>query len=211
MYLWVERVGEFLSALLAGVDGPGLMIVALADSSFLSIPEGNDLLIVILSTGKAWHQMAYYVGMTIIGSVVGCSLLYTVGRKGGSPLLQRKFSKERIEMVEKLFRKYGALTVVIPSLLPPPCPFKVFVLGAGVFRLKFSSFIAAVLAGRTARYAMWGILAIIYGNDVKTFMQEHLPAIGIGICIMFLLALFILAISYFASSRQRRQERKHAA
>ena len=62
--------------------GLGVMLLAIADSSFLSVPEGNDLLIVILSAGKSWGTMAYYVGMTTIGSVIGCILLYSVGRKG---------------------------------------------------------------------------------------------------------------------------------
>jgi len=178
------------------LDASGMFLVAVADSSFLSIPEGNDLLIVILSTGKTWDRMAYYVAMTILGSTIGCLLLYAVGRKGGSPLLRRRFSAQAVERAESLFRRYGLLTVVIPSVLPPPCPFKIFVFSAGVFRVGLPGFLTAVAVGRTIRYSMWGILAVLYGASVKTFMQQNLPTVGI-----VLLAFFVVAAGGFIALR----------
>jgi membrane protein DedA with SNARE-associated domain len=193
---WLARFGGSVYNLITRFGGPGVMVLAIADSSFLSVPEGNDLLIVILSTGKSWGNMAYYVGMTIAGSVIGCLLLYYVGRKGGSPLLRRRFSSKSIERAEKLFERYGVLTVVIPSILPPPMPFKIFVLSAGVFRLKPLGFIAAVATGRTIRYAMWGILAVLYGNSVKAYMQENLQFVGIVLIACFALAATV-TITYY--------------
>jgi membrane protein DedA with SNARE-associated domain len=122
--------------------------------------------------------MAYYVGMTVIGSVIGCLLLYLLGRKGGSPLLRRRFSQQRIDQAEKLFKKYGVMSVLIPSILPPPSPFKVFVLSAGVFRLNAIEFTFAVIIGRTIRYSIWGILAVLYGNSIKLYMQQNLNMVG---------------------------------
>lgn len=179
------------------------MLIAIGDSSFLSMPEGNDLLIVLLSTGKSWGNMAYFVSMTTIGSVIGCMLLYFVGRKGGSPLLRRRFSEQKIERAEKLVGKYGMLSVMIPSILPPPLPFKIFVLSAGVFRMKTLAFITAVVIGRTARYSMWGVLAVLYGNAVKGYMQDNLESIGIMLCVGFVLALGIFTA--FWAYRARRQ------
>ncbi|HYK92010.1 MAG TPA: VTT domain-containing protein [Acidobacteriota bacterium] len=197
---WMGRVGEFLQVLATKMDGFGLMLVAMMDSSFLSIPEGNDVLIVVLSSGSTWRGMAFYVAMTITGSVLGCLLLYTVGRKGGSPLLRRKFSQSNVERAERLFEKYGILTVVIPSILPPPCPFKIFVLSAGVFELRLWEFLAAVVAGRTLRYSMWGILAVMYGRSVRTFMRQNLPVVG---ALMF--AVFLLVVSVVIFVYLRRQ------
>jgi membrane protein DedA with SNARE-associated domain len=175
---WLASLGNSIYALITSLGGPGVLLLAIGDSSFLSVPEGNDLLIVILSAGRSWGHMAYFVGMTIVGSVIGCVLLYSIGRKGGSPMLRRRFSAQNIERAEKLFEKYGLLTVVIPSILPPPMPFKIFVLSAGVFRLNALEFLTAVVIGRTMRYSMWGILAVLYGNSVKMFMQENLDLIG---------------------------------
>ena len=184
---WLLRVGSAIRDFAYNLQGPGLFLVALADSSFLTIPEGNDLLIVVLSTGNSWERMAYYVGMTTLGSLAGCLLLYLVGRRGGSPLLRRRFSQAYIAKVDRLFDRYGVWAIAVPCLLPPPCPFKIFVLSAGVFRLSMPRFLTAVAIGRTVRYSMWGILAVLYGNSVKVFMQQHLTTIG-----MILFGLFLL-------------------
>jgi membrane protein YqaA with SNARE-associated domain len=187
---WLAKIVGFLSSFLSSIGGLGVALLAVADSSFLSLPEGNDLLIVVLSTGGSWGNMAYYVVMTTAGSVLGCLLLYSVGRKGSNALLRRRFSDRSVERAEALFEKYGMLTVLIPSILPPPLPFKIFVLSAGVFRLNTSKFVTAVLIGRTLRYSMWGILAVLYGNSVKRFMEKNLDAVG-----LILIGIFALGIA----------------
>ena len=125
---WLIKLGGSITAAISSLGGIGVMILAIADSSFLTVPEGNDLLIVILSAGKSWGNMAYYVSMTVLGSVIGCFLLYSIGRKGGSPLLRRRFAQAKIDRAELLFKKYGILTVLIPNILPPPLPFKILFL-----------------------------------------------------------------------------------
>jgi len=201
---WLAKLGATVSGLIMSLGGLGVMVLAIGDSSFLSLPEGNDLLIVILSTGKSWGNMAYFVAMTVVGSVIGCLLLYTVGRRGGSLMLRRKFSQQSIERAEKLFNRYGMLAVVIPSILPPPMPFKIFVLSAGVFRLKALEFLAAVLIGRTVRYTMWGILAVLYGNSVKLFMQQNLETIGMILFGCFALVVAAGVLYYFRRMRVSR-------
>ncbi|NLT67121.1 MAG: hypothetical protein GXX84_11005 [Acidobacteria bacterium] len=191
---WLAKLAGTASEFITSLGGPGVMVLAIGDSSFLSVPEGNDLLIVILSAGKSWGNMAYFVSMTILGSVLGCLLLYTLGRKGGSPMLRRRFSQENIDRAERLFKKYGLLTVVIPSILPPPMPFKIFVLSAGVFRVKALEFLTAVVIGRTIRYSMWGILAVLYGNSVKLYMQQNLDLIGMILFGGFALLILVTAV-----------------
>lgn len=199
-------VGGVLQWAVRELRGPGIMLVAVADSSFLSFPEGNDFLIVALSINATWGRMAYYVAVTIIGSICGCLLLYSVGRKGGYPLLKRRFPQKDIERAERLYEKHGLLTVAVPSILPPPCPFKIFVLTAGVFRLKVSKFVIAVVIGRTVRYAMWGILAVLYGNSVKLYMQNNLKWLGTGLFSFFLLSGGTLIYLYWKKLRQARRE-----
>jgi len=143
--------------------------------------------------------------MTTACSIVGCTLLYLVGRRGGSPLLRRRFSARNVERAERLFKKYGLLTVVVPSMLPPPCPFKIFVLSAGIFRLGLHEFLIAVAIGRTIRYAMWGILAVLYGSTVKIYMQRNLPTVGVGLSAIFLLALAAILGFYIHRTRQAKR------
>jgi len=193
-----------LSWLVENFGGPGLLLVAVADSSFLTIPEGNDLLIVVLSSGKPWGEMAYYVAMTTVGSVVGCMLLYGVGRRGGAPILRRKFSEETIVRVERLLERYGVLTLFVPSLLPPPCPFKIFVLTAGVFKLRVAEFIAVIAAGRTLRYAMWGVVAVVYGDRAKGYITENLPGMGIALFTVFVVTVAVIVFLQWRRRAGRR-------
>jgi membrane protein DedA with SNARE-associated domain len=211
MHNWLLHVGTFLQWVAETLQGPGIFLVAIADSSFLSLPEGNDLLIVLLSTNARWSHMVYYVAMTIAGSICGCLLLYMVGKKGGSVLLHKKFPREDLARAERLFEKYGLLTVAVPSILPPPCPFKIFVLSAGVFRLKTRDFITAVVIGRTIRYSMWGILAVLYGNSVKIYMQDNLRIVGTVLFAVFVLLAATTLCFYVRRSRAMRREAESGA
>jgi membrane protein DedA with SNARE-associated domain len=206
---WWARLWGELSSSIHHFGGLGVMLLAIGDSSFLSVPEGNDLLIVLLSAGKSWGTMAYYVAMTTFGSVIGCILLYSVGRKGGSPILKRRFSAKKIERAEKLFARYGILTVLIPSILPPPLPFKIFVLSAGVFRLNILTFLIAVVIGRTIRYSIWGVLAVLYGNPVKQFIQQNFKEMGIAFFAAFALMsalIIIYCIRYLKENKTEKNQ-----
>ncbi len=200
--LLVGSLSEILDSVTLKFGGVLVLLVALVDSSFLTVPEGNDLLIVVLSAGKSWSWMLTYVSLTITGSIIGCILLYSVGRKGGSPLLRLKFSDDSIRRVEGIYARYGVLSVVIPSILPPPCPFKIFVLSAGVFRLSVTKFIGAVAIGRTIRYLAWGILAVVYGNPIKLFIQTNLREIGIVALIILIPTAAIAIAAYLRRSRK---------
>ncbi len=197
----MQALWAYLYDLVQSIGGPALLLVALADSSFLSIPEGNDILIIVLSTGQSWGVMTYYVLMTIAGSVMGCSLLYAVGRRGGA-FVEKKLPPHRLEEMRALYVRWGIWTVMIPSILPPPTPFKIFVLSSGVFQLPFPKFLALVFVGRSIRYFMWGILGVLYGQDAKLFLQHHIETVGIA---LFALLLGIIA-SYFLLRRRTRKK-----
>ncbi len=207
--LWLAGTGfvATLTAILGsiyefvlGLGGVGLALLALADSSFISVPEGNDLLIVVLSTGKSWSRMFFYVGMTTLGSVIGCFLLYSVGRKGGS-FVRRRIDQDRLERTGRLYERWGVLSIVIPSLLPPPCPFKIFVLSAGVFAVPRSKFIFAVAVGRAMRYLMWGVLAVLYGEVAKQFLLHNLHTVGLALFGIFVLAIVSVLIRQWSRKR----------
>ena len=108
-----------LYQLVLGLGGPGLLVLALLDSSFLSIPEGNDFLIIVLSMGGSWSNMVYYATMTTLGSVIGCSLLYRVGTRGGG-YVQKRLHRPGMRRVQSLYKRRGVLAIIIPSLLPAP-------------------------------------------------------------------------------------------
>ena len=183
LWLYLEALADDLYDLAVALGGPGLFFIAVGDSSFLSLPEGNDILIVVLSTGQTWGVMTYYVTMTILGSVCGCVLLFSVGRRGGI-FMQKKVKQSRLHDLRRLYNKWGLWAIMIPSILPPPTPFKICVLSAGLFGVPFWRFVLAVTLGRSIRYFMWGILAVLYGRLAKHFLENNLPFISL---LLFLL------------------------
>lgn len=175
---WLHTVGMKLG-------GPGLALIAFADSSFLSIPQGNDILIIILSTGSSWSRMFYLVLMTVFGSVLGCLLLYLAGRQG-SGFFKRRMTGEKVARFRVAYQKYGLWSVMVPAILPPPTPFKVFVFSAGLFKVPLLSFIIAVTVGRLVRYLVWGALAVLYGEPVRIFMEAHIQQVGVILIVLIL-------------------------
>ena len=178
--------------------GVGLFVLAALDSSFLSFPQVNDLLIIYLST-KSPALMPYYAGMTTAGSLFGCFLLYGFARRGGEVFLRKRFSGERVERGLALYQRHGLLAVVVPSLLPPPTPFKLFVLLAGAAKVSPWKFGAAIAIGRGIRYFGQGYLAVLYGEAAAELVREHGTAVGIGLAVG---AAVIGAVYYFLKKRR---------
>lgn len=168
------------------LGGVGLFIIAALDSSFLSFPQVNDLLIIVLST-KYPERMPYYAGMTTLGSMLGCFLLYGVVRRGGEVFLRKRLKGPYVDRAMKLYQRHGLLAVVVPALLPPPVPFKVFVLLAGAAAVSPLRFGIAVAIGRGIRYFGQGYLAVLYGEQAAEFMKAHGAALGIGLAAAALL------------------------
>lgn len=168
---WVQGFAESLG-------GPGLFIIAFLDSSFLSFPEVCDALIVLL-TVQHKERMLYYALVTTLGSIAGCFALYSVGRKGGEAFLRKRFSARNVDRAMDVFRRYGMLAVIVPSLLPPPMPFKIFVLAAGVARVRRVDFLVAVAIGRGIRYFGEGFLALWYGERAIAFLRENAHTVGL--------------------------------
>ena len=182
----------------SGLGGVGLFIVAALDSSFLSFPQVNDLLIIYLST-RTPELMPYYAGMTTAGSLLGCFVLYGFAWRGGEVFLRKRFSGKRVERGLALYQRHGLLAVVVPALLPPPTPFKLFVLLAGAAKVSPWKFAAAIVIGRGIRYFGQGYLAVLYGEAAVAIVREHSAAVGIGLA---LLALAIGVAYYFARKRR---------
>lgn len=166
----------------SGLGGIGLFVIALLDSSFMSFPQVNDLLVIVLST-KYPERMPYYAGMTMAGSIIGCYLLYGVARRGGEVFLRKRVKGRYADRAIALYQRHGLLAVVVPALLPPPVPFKVFVLLAGAAAVSPVRFGIAVAIGRGIRYFGQGYLAVLYGEQAADFMRAHGTAIGIGLAV----------------------------
>jgi membrane protein YqaA with SNARE-associated domain len=170
----LERIQGFALAL----GGPGLLLIAFLDSSFLSFPEVVDVLIVLLTIQHP-HRMLFYASMATLGSVLGCLVLFLLARKGGEAFLRKRFHERHVERATAVVRRHGRLAVLVPSLLPPPTPFKIFVLATGVAQVRTIDFVVAVSVGRGIRYFGEGALALWYGEWAMTFLKENAVTIGL--------------------------------
>jgi membrane protein YqaA with SNARE-associated domain len=160
--------------------GPGLFLIGYLDSSFLSFPEVNDLLIIWMVT-RHKERLIYYSLAATLGSVLGCLTLYYIARAGGEAFMRKRFKAHHVEGGLALFRRYGLLVVMIPALLPPPAPFKIFVLLAGVVAIPVWQFVAGVFVARFARYMVEGLLAVFYGDAAATFLKDHAREAGLWV------------------------------
>jgi len=190
---------SWIQAVLIPQLGPlGLFAVAFLDSSFLSLPEINDILVVsaaLVDPTTAWLPIA----MATLGSVAGSSVLWFLGRRGGEAFLERRFGRERTAWTRTAYRRWGVLALAIPAVLPPPMPFKVFVLASGVFGFPFPRFVVTLLVARGGRYCFWGAMGMVYGDEALAILQavdhwtaERLPAVLAALAALALLALLVV-------------------
>lgn len=197
----MRRFADWIQAAALSLGAPGLFIVAFLDSSFLSLPEINDLLLVVMVTQHK-SRMVLYASSATLGSIAGCLALYYLGRKGGDAFVRRRFSAAIVDKAIATFQNYGIMAVLIPSLLPPPAPFKIFVLLAGVAGISAPRFVTAIAIGRGIRYFGEGLLAVWYGDQAISFIHDN--AAMVSLIVVGLLAGGLIAYLVWRRARARK-------
>lgn len=183
---WKAKIVAFAGTL----GAPGLFLISFLDSSVLTFPVINDLLLIELSIQHP-ARMPVYALMAASGSVLGCVLLYFIARKGGEAFFHKK-AGPRAQAIRHWVKRNGFGGMLVAALLPPPTPFKIFVFAAGVFEEPLSSFTSAISLARLIRYFGVGYLAVKYGKDALPMLERNKFAAAAA------LAAFAL-LSYLAS------------
>ncbi len=189
----------WLQRLVAVMGGGGLFVVTFLDSSVLSFPFLADAVVIELSIERA-ARMPLYAAMAALGSLAGCIWLYLLAKKGGEAFFERRAGKGAVKAKQWVAHN-AFLSVFIPALLPPPFPFKIFVLAEGVFQVPLRTFAAALLLGRGLRYLAVGIFGVKYGAQSILFLVTHGGAFAIG-AIVVLLLLYIVSRLFLRDSPQ---------
>lgn len=184
--LWKQKIVAFAS----GLGAPGLFLISFLDSSILTFPVINDLLLIELSMRRP-ARMPLYASMATLGSLLGCVLLFLIARKTEEAVFHRRAGRHGAA-IRHWVERNGFGGMLVAALLPPPTPFKFFVLAAGVFKVPLRSFASAIALARVFRYFGVGYLAIRYGHDAWPYLQRHWLQVS-------LIAAGLVAVSYAAS------------
>jgi membrane protein YqaA with SNARE-associated domain len=185
---------HWLQAIVASAGGLGLFLIAFLDSSVLTFPVINDLLLIELSVRNP-ARMPYYAAMTTLGSVAGCLFLYYLARKGGEAMFH-KHAGPRARHIHAWINRNGFLSILVTALLPPPTPFKVFVIAAGALEMPVRTFVLGLLAARAIRFFGEGFLAIRYGDQAGQFILTHKLEVT-GIVLGIVICLYLLSLLAF--------------
>jgi membrane protein YqaA with SNARE-associated domain len=163
---------SWISGVATALGGPGLFVIAFLDSSFISLPQINDLLVVFMVLqDPGW--MPYYAAMATLGSIAGCYVIYYLAEKGGEAFIRKRLKPGHVERALALYKRHGLLALMVPAILPPPAPFKLFVLMAGVAKVRPLQFVTAIGLARGARYLALGFLTIQYGKAAEELMRTR--------------------------------------
>ena len=180
----------WLQAIVASAGGLGLFLIAFLDSSVLTFPVINDLLLINLSIRNP-ARMPYYAAMATLGSVGGCLLLYYIARKGGEAMFH-KHAGARARHIHAWINRNGFVSILVTALLPPPTPFKVFVVAAGALEMPMRTFVLGVLVARGIRFFGEGYLAVKYGDQAGPYLLSHKLEVT-GLTLLVVLTLYLVS------------------
>jgi membrane protein YqaA with SNARE-associated domain len=179
----VARFIRWLTAVLLLAGPFGFFLAAFLDSSFLSLFEVTDFLVVREAVKEPRGVWLAVLALSL-GSLAGCSVLFWLGRNGGDALIVRRFGPKKLESARAAFERWEVLSIAVPAALPPPAPLKLFVFAAGVFGCRYRRFAASVFLARALRYSVWAALGILYGRRTvellagfEAFSLRHLPVL----------------------------------
>jgi membrane protein YqaA with SNARE-associated domain len=181
----LKRYTAWIWGLLAPLGIWGVFLIAFADSALLGMPVDA---VVAAYVYKDRSHFLLYIVLASLGSAVGSIPLYLVGYLGGEKVLRKRIPEERFQKIHRSFDQHEFWALMFPGMLPPPTPFKIFVLGAAVFEMRFTHFLAAIFAGRFVRFLVLSLLTLWLGPQIvqltTALFKQHfygvLGAIAIG-------------------------------
>jgi membrane protein YqaA with SNARE-associated domain len=193
LFLWLQ-------GLVLKSGGVGMFVVTFFDSSVLAFPFFPDAVVMQLCAANP-ARMPYYVLMAATGSLSGCILIYFLAKKGGEAYFHRH-ARGNAERIKQWVEHNAFLSAFVPAVLPPPFPFKPFVLAQGVFQVPVRTFVAAILLGRALRYFLEGFFAVKYGDAALGFLKIHGAVFVLGIIGVIALLYIVMRFVFRTKSTE---------
>lgn len=183
----LARYTAWILGLMKALGIWGVFVIAFADSALLGMPVDFIVATYVYQDRK---RLLLYIAMAALGSALGSIPLYIIGYVGGEKVLRKRISEERFLKIHASFEAHEFWALMFPGMLPPPMPFKIFVLGAAVFEMKFRDFLVAIFAGRFVRFLVLSVLVLWFGPEIVSlfggFFRHHwiwvLTLLAGGIC-----------------------------
>ena len=188
----LARYTGFVWAVLKPLGVWGVFTIAALDAAALGLPMD---LVVAGYVHQNHARFLLYVVMASAGSALGSSVLYVIGFFGGEPVLHKRISPERFAKIHRSFDRHEFWALMFPAMLPPPTPFKAFVLAAAVFKMNFWHFLLAIFAGRFVRFLVLAFLTIEFGPQFVSLtgriFSEHFSWVLAGVAVALAIWLVV--------------------
>lgn len=188
----ISRYTVFVWGLLKPLGIWGAFGIAAIDAAFLGLPL-DPVVASYVYNDRA--RFLLYALMASAGSALGSLIIYAIGYEGGELLLRKRISEQRFDKIRHSFEKREFWALMVPSMLPPPAPFKLFVLSAGVFEMHFTHFLLAIFCGRMVRFLVLSILTLLFGPHVVSYagvlIHKHL-ALTVGSAVAVIVVIYII-------------------
>lgn len=184
---FLTSLTSWLGHVLALYGGLGLVAISFFDSSFMPMPSVNDLLLIHLSI-RFPNRVPIYAFEATLGSILGAYVMYALGY-GGRAVAARRSPPEKAGRVRKWVERNDFVALLVASLLPPPAPFKIFLVTAGALKIDLVRFGVALLVGRGARFLIEGWLAARYGAAAEAYLKANI------VCVSFLAVALVVVIA----------------
>jgi membrane protein YqaA with SNARE-associated domain len=184
----LARYTAWVLALMKLLGMWGVFVIAFADSALLGMPVDFVVATYVYQDRK---RLLLYVVMASLGSALGSVPLYLIGYLGGEKVLRKRISEARFLKIHASFERHEFWALMFPGMMPPPVPFKIFVLAAAVFEMRFRDFLVAIFAGRFVRFLTLSLLVLWFGPQILgifgTLFKQHwgwvLVVVGAGLCL----------------------------
>ena len=189
---FLARYTGFVWALLKPLGSWAVFAIAAIDSAFFGLPLDP---VVAGYVYQDRPRFLLYAVMASAGSAVGCIILYLIGYKGGEVLLEKRMSGTKFNQIRRSFDRHEFWALMFPAMIPPPFPFKLFVLAAAVFEMNFWHFLLAIFAGRLVRFLILSALVLKFGPQVvalaPAMIAKHWLALLLAITVTAVLAAWV--------------------
>jgi membrane protein YqaA with SNARE-associated domain len=195
----LKRYTTWIAKVLAPLGPWGVFAIAAVDGSLFGMPV--DAVV----AGYIYYDRSHfllYVLLASAGSATGSLVLYGIGYFGGETLLRKRMSRERFAKIHASFERHEFWALMFPAMLPPPTPFKMFVLAASAFEMRLTHFLAAVFAGRFVRFLVLALLTIKFGPQFVQFVTDSMQQRSHWLWLVAILALITVLILYWKKRKQ---------